>query len=196
MSNDKSNASGLESRLKQLADEDVTESGAAILHSLWIEHKYWLKLVLSATSPIFASHSDHGPLHSMAIINNIEKLLGEKRISLLGATDIWMILECAFRHDIGMHVSNEDIEEYIKSPQFSIDVDDISKNGDSDLVEAAKALLYQMPFGLAIDISERASHLRTFNEKLNLVCQTKFRKEHAERSKTAARVKCIVPTNI
>jgi hypothetical protein len=74
-------------------------------HMLWIswnsEKEEYIKR-LSTISHKFNSYSLHDESHSRIILNRIEALLGVDRILLLSPTDTWLLLQCAYTHDIGM----------------------------------------------------------------------------------------------
>ncbi len=64
---------------------------------------------LKAVSQRYPYYSLHDCTHSEAILKSIEYLLGEERIRLLSPTDSWLILQCAYTHDIGMAISAEEM---------------------------------------------------------------------------------------
>ena len=173
---------GLEWHLAKLAE---TNTQADILNSLWRIHKELLMKVLAAISPIFSSFTDHGPVHSLEIIRCVERILGPERIVQLGATDTWLLLECAFRHDTGMHVSDEEINEFLSSKTYEYKLDELSKQGDSDLSRAARSLLDMARPKDYSDISDYAVEKMDTAKKINLVLQEYFRSRHAARSSEA-----------
>lgn len=81
----------------------------------------------------FQHFSRHDETHSINILESIEMLLGKKRIKLLSAGDLWMLLECAYMHDIGMSLSYQEIidlwendeifHEYIESAIVGENID-------------------------------------------------------------------------
>ena len=62
----------------------------------------------------FIHYSLHNVSHSVNILQNIYQLLGREAIDKLSVSDLWLLLECAYSHDIGMSVSREDLEEFWK----------------------------------------------------------------------------------
>lgn len=64
---------------------------------------------LKAVSQRYPYFSLHDCTHSEAILKSIEFLLGENRIRLLSPTDAWLILQCAYTHDIGMAMSAKEM---------------------------------------------------------------------------------------
>lgn len=81
----------------------------------------------------FQHYSMHDKSHSVAILWHIERILGRDRIELLNASDLWLLLEAAYSHDIGMSVTyeelcviwkSEDFKEYIEKKLISSGYDD------------------------------------------------------------------------
>ena len=89
----------LESRFKLWAEED---SSVEELYSLWKLLKKRMEDKLIHSQSLFVNYSLHDGSHSKSIIHAIERFLGEERIYKLSATDIFMLLVCAYAHDYGM----------------------------------------------------------------------------------------------
>ncbi len=71
---------------------------------------------LKSVSQRYPYYSLHDCTHSETILKSIEYILGEERIKLLSPTDTWLILQCAYTHDIGMSISAKDmIKEFNNS---------------------------------------------------------------------------------
>lgn len=64
---------------------------------------------LKAVAQRYPYYSLHDCTHSETILKSIEYLLGEDRIKLLSPTDSWLILQCAYTHDIGMAMSAKEM---------------------------------------------------------------------------------------
>lgn len=64
---------------------------------------------LKAVAQRYPYYSLHDCTHSETILRSIEYLLGEDRIKLLSPTDTWLILQCAYTHDIGMALSAKEM---------------------------------------------------------------------------------------
>ena len=64
----------------------------------------------------FPEYSLHDEKHSRKILISIERILGPDRIRLLSPSDAWLILQCAYSHDIGMNVSAEESKLFITRP--------------------------------------------------------------------------------
>lgn len=70
------------------------------------------------TSFDFQHYSMHDKTHSIAILRNIEMVLGKERVRALNASDLWLLLEVAYCHDIGMSVTYEKLREIWESEDF------------------------------------------------------------------------------
>ena len=86
------------------------QNGADILNE-WKNRKREYESYIAATVFDFQHYSQHDASHSINILNAIELVLGRKRVKELSASDLWLLLECAYFHDTGMALSNEEIRE-------------------------------------------------------------------------------------
>lgn len=96
---------GLEEHLKSFRDIPLYEK----LCCSWEVDKQKYINNISVSAQRFPHYSDHGESHSKAIIANIEFILGKKRIKQLSVADTWLLLQCAYAHDIGMSISAKDL---------------------------------------------------------------------------------------
>ncbi|MBR3768707.1 MAG: ATP-binding protein [Clostridia bacterium] len=96
---------GLEEHLKSFRDIPLYEK----LCCSWEVDKQRYINNISVSVQRFPHYSDHGESHSKAIIANIEFVLGKKRIKQLSVADTWLLLQCAYAHDIGMSISAKDL---------------------------------------------------------------------------------------
>lgn len=96
---------GLEEHLKSFRDIPLYEK----LCCSWEVDKQRYINNISISAQRFPHYSDHGESHSKAIISNIEFILGKKRIKQLSVADTWLLLQCAYAHDIGMSISAKDL---------------------------------------------------------------------------------------
>lgn len=99
-------------------EEKATKTGADVLVDHWHIIKKAIPYKLTAISQIFPHYSFHDETHSKAILANINKILGETRIELLSATDLWLILCSAYCHDIGMYVVGQEEWELFEASDF------------------------------------------------------------------------------
>ena len=105
----------LESRFKQWSEEDCAVEE---LYSLWKLLKKRMEDKLIHSQSIFVNFSLHDGSHSKSIIHAIERFLGEERIYKLSATDIFMLLVCAYAHDYGMAQAFNRIYDILGSSEF------------------------------------------------------------------------------
>lgn len=96
---------GLEEHLKSFRDISLYEK----LCCSWEVDKQCYINSISTIAQRFPHYSDHGELHSKKIISSIEFILGKKRIKQLSVSDTWLLLQCAYTHDLGMSISANDL---------------------------------------------------------------------------------------
>lgn len=107
-----------------------------LLESQWRFDQELISKALQNVSSIFPHYSRHDVSHSRQIIVNIERLLGEK-IKFLSATDTWLILEAAYNHDIGMVITQKQIQD-MNTPEFEEFVLSLKDSSDIKLQKFAK----------------------------------------------------------
>lgn len=110
---------------------------------LFAQWEYDRRLVADALQTIgrfFPHYSRHDVSHSNAILVQLARILGPSRIDRLSATDIWLLLETAYQHDIGMVVTDEQAGEWWKSPEFKPFLGELKQGSDADLRSAANLL--------------------------------------------------------
>lgn len=140
---------------------------AATLWHAWYQNKQWLIRLLELTLASFPSYSRHDASHADAVLHNIERVLGEKRIALLSATDCFAILHTVYIHDIGMAILAEDRKNVVTSDGFVELIDDLASGADKDLKNAALLLkknIYRPESDEEVDYDGIEYH----NEKKNL----------------------------
>lgn len=104
----------------------------------WRKRKLHYQSLINTTIMDFQHYSRHDVTHSISILESIEALLGKKRIDLLSAGDLWLLLEAAFSHDSGMALNYEDIQKLWKEDEkFSQYVKDCIEDDFGDLRDAA-----------------------------------------------------------
>lgn len=125
----------LETHLKLICDEN--EEYANLLAS-WNLGKETYKELLSAVNIYFPHYSKHDYTHSENIITNIEMLLGEECIRKLSPTDTWLILNCAYLHDSGMVLLDENLRKDWKTGEFQKYLKSLEESNDIDLRNASR----------------------------------------------------------
>ncbi|MDR0919184.1 MAG: hypothetical protein LBM93_08035, partial [Oscillospiraceae bacterium] len=171
----------LSERLENLGKDNAT---AKLLYSTWVTDLTNISKKINVVSAPFLVFSDHGTSHSEGIISAIELLLGEERINALGYTDIWLILECAYRHDMGMHVSSKEIQELIEKEEFEKFLTDIKTSTDEDTRKAINNLLTQKHQNIYCeDIKDRLKNIESLSHDFNHILSSYYRTRHSTRSK-------------
>ncbi|HYQ44275.1 MAG TPA: hypothetical protein VER11_19970 [Polyangiaceae bacterium] len=115
-----------------------TSESAKLLEAHWQYDKLLLADGLQAVGATFPHYSRHDASHSRRIVSNIAQVLGKARIEKLGATDLWMILEAAHWHDVGMIVDDESARAWWERPEFRDHLDVLLESTDPRLKRAAQ----------------------------------------------------------
>ncbi|WP_312253165.1 ATP-binding protein [Stenotrophomonas sp.] len=145
-----------------------------LLLSQWRFDKELISKALQNVSSIFPHYSRHDSSHSKQIIVNIERMLGD-RIYSLTATDMWLILESAYCHDIGMVVTHKQIQD-LDTPEFKTFVSDIAAQPDHELHDFAVSWI-----GGGATLPDGAKAQVFFNEYRQIVAEW-YRGKHPENS--------------
>lgn len=88
------------------------------LWSNWcVEKIEYIRQLEAAQHNTYSDYSLHDKNHSDKIIINIERMLGPKRIAALTPGDAWLILQCAYAHDLGMNVTDSEKRLLLLSPK-------------------------------------------------------------------------------
>lgn len=151
----------------------------SLLQSQWSFDKELISKALQNIASIFPHYSRHDASHSRQIVVNIERMLGE-RVRYLTATDMWLILEAAYSHDIGMVITSKQIED-LDSPGFSQFVDDLANDSSSEFHEFAKSWQEHM---LKLPTGSAAHDL--FEQYKRLLAEW-YRKKHPENAEKIIR---------
>ena len=83
----------------------------------WRARKRYYISVLQTIHMDYPHFSRHDDSHSVNILVAVEMLLGKERIDKLSAGDLWMLLECAYAHDLGMALTRDELEELWKTDE-------------------------------------------------------------------------------
>lgn len=146
----------------------------------------------------FQHFSMHDESHSISILKYIELLLGRQRIEEhMGMGDLWLLLQCAYFHDIGMTLTRKEMEELWTSDKnfkqyIRGRLQEGSFGGNIELFQAAS--LYQVIDDLlndrkSVDLLDEKAAIPQENwpvelcTKLRLLVTDYIRRHHAERSK-------------
>lgn len=141
----------------------------------------------------FQHYSRHDASHSVAILEVIEMLLGKDRVDLLNASDLWILLEIAYYHDIGMALTYKELiclwEEDEKFKSF---VKAALEEKSGDKKEAAlyyrqiDNLINQQEQMNGLDYEKKIDFRRSWPIKLNryimVIIAEYIRQNHAKRA--------------
>lgn len=162
-----------------------SESHSALqsLFSQWDFDRKLIPKALQTVGNLFPHYSRHDESHSRQILINIERLLGNN-IALLTATDIWLLLEAAYWHDIGMVVPQRDLEEALSDPEFD------------GFLQAFVSQPHHELHAIASALKAKSGSFKIFFNEAPLDAVTRFRELMAEwfRRKHPARAENIVNT--
>lgn len=84
----------------------------------WRERKKQYISYLQTAVFDFQHYSRHDDSHSVSILEAIEMLLGKERIDKLSIGDLWLLLESAYSHDLGMNLSYDDLVNLWQSQEL------------------------------------------------------------------------------
>lgn len=84
----------------------------------WREDKKMFSELAAITGIDFQHYSLHDKTHSISILHSIEMVLGHDRVEALEASDLWLLLEAAYCHDLGMAVTFDKLCEIWESDEF------------------------------------------------------------------------------
>jgi len=152
------------------------------LVSQWDFDSKLIPKALQTVGNLFPHYSRHDESHSRQILINIERLLGES-VSLLTATDTWLILEAAYWHDIGMVVPKEDISKELQSEEFQAFVATLRHSPRHDLFRFASTFDPSDLSKCFIGADTPADAVSRFNE---LMAEW-FRRKHPARAEHIVR---------
>lgn len=143
-----------------------------LLESQWRFDKELISKALQNIASIFPHYSRHDSSHSKQIVVNIERMLGDRLINLT-ATDMWLILEAAYSHDIGMVITHNQIKD-MDTQEFGAFIDKIIDQPTHELSEFAKSWKEKkavLPIG---------SEAHTFFDEYRQLLAEWYRRKHPE----------------
>lgn len=145
-----------------------------LLESQWRFDQELISKALQNINTIFPHYSRHDASHSKQIIVNIERMLGDK-IKYLSATDTWLILESAYNHDIGMVITQKQIED-MNSQEFDDFVKSLKEDKEHELHSFAKRWLKEKAV-----LPKQAKAHSFFHSYIQLLAEW-YRRKHPENS--------------
>ncbi|MBX2904454.1 MAG: ATP-binding protein [Taibaiella sp.] len=172
---------------EELLHEKTKGTPSDILAAQWNYDKRIIPSALQLVSNLFPHYSLHDESHSLTILNNIIRVLGKDNIAKLSAIDIWLILEAAYCHDIGMVVPHDKIVDALNSSEFIDFFTGISIDKNHALNEFAAQ--FTVKDGKIV-FKESVVDFEQF-DSVRFILADYFRTVHAERSKEII----VNPTN-
>ncbi|UOQ75093.1 HD domain-containing protein [Hymenobacter cellulosilyticus] len=164
--------------LEELLHEKTKDSQSSILFAQWSYDKKIIPTALQAVANLFPHYSLHDESHSVTIINNIVRILGKENLTKLSSIDIWLILEAAYWHDLGMVVSGEKLVETMSSKEFIQFMTELINDKKNSLHDFA--VKFEVVDG-KIKVKNTVYNLE-LNDSIKFILAEFFRRKHAERS--------------
>lgn len=110
------------------------------LFAQWTFDKQLVGRALQTIPLLFPHYSLHDASHADTILRQMARVLGPRRIERLSPTDLWLLLEAAYHHDLGMVVSNETMRAWWGDNKFDAFLDGLKSHADDDVRRAAELL--------------------------------------------------------
>lgn len=153
----------------------------SILVGQWEYDKKLLPSALGAVALMFPHYSLHDESHSLSIIDNITRIIGKEIISELSGTDLWLLLEAAYCHDLGMIVTAEKIEKVFKDGSFLEYYKKVSLDPSNPLYKYCQ--YFEVKDGKLVITS--LSNLLDVHDATKFLLSGFFRLQHGRNSKLA-----------
>jgi len=158
------------------ADPDVAPLGAQ-----WEFDQRLIANALAGVALTFPHYSRHDASHSNTILLQLARVMGEARIARLPATDLWLLLEAAYHHDLGMVLTDEEARQFWISPDFDAFAEQMVTGSDPDLRRAAELTRGQ------ITRAPTATWPLDVRRAVVLLLAEFVRRQHAARAQTIIR---------
>lgn len=107
----------------------------------WTFDKQLVGRALDNVSLIFPHYSLHNASHADTILRQMARVLGSRRIEQLGPTDLWLLLEAAYHHDLGMVVPEETQRSWWTDKKFEPFLHGLIDHSDEEIRGAAALLI-------------------------------------------------------
>ena len=104
--------------IEKILREKADNEGCNILIGQWEYDRKLVPEALKAVAVMFPHFSLHDETHSETILDNIVNVLGKDVIVRMSCTDLWLLLEAAYCHDLGMVITASKIHEIFKDGSF------------------------------------------------------------------------------
>lgn len=124
----------IEACFEQKCGETFRYSEKIVNH--WRNDKEYYCSCTKITGFDFQHYSMHDESHSISILDNIAMVLGKERVKELNASDLWLLLESAYCHDIGMSLTYKQLCDLWKEKNFKDFLMTNLKNETQDIAKA------------------------------------------------------------
>lgn len=165
--------------IEKLLKEKTDQTNNEILYAQWIYDKEVAEKTLQLVGMSYPHYTNHDSSHSKKILENIVRIMGIERISLLSQTDLWLILEVAYYHDIGMVLSANQINQVVTEKEFVKYVENIQENQNHSLYKFSK--FFEINNGKILFINNDYELIK--ENAMKYLIANFFRTEHGELSK-------------
>lgn len=169
------NTYGIEEHLREFRDSKHFN----ILYNCWIIEKNEYINRLSTIGMTYQTYSLHDATHAEAILKQIAYFLGENRIRQLSPTDTWLILECAYCHDLGMVVTAKDLFHELtlmRQEDFEHFSRDMYESGNNDVRTSWSYLEPLFKYNNRKNDKEESAEKRRTIDNLNEIYKSKWYK--------------------
>lgn len=165
----------LEKHLKNFSE--CEENARRLLESFHIIREK-MEVNLRPVIALFPHYSEHSHEHSENIIAAMEKILGRERIEKLSPADTWMLLVCAYMHDLGMLVQGKELEKEWKTEAFQTHIDNCANSHDNELKKAVVNVRSVQDKG-----NDKSWPVHIYRDVI-LLASEYYRRKHPERAKS------------
>lgn len=128
----------LEKALHKRCEEDPQY---ATLFAQWTFDKQLVGRALQSIPLVFPHYSLHDASHADTILRQMARVLGPNRIARLSPTDLWLLLEAAYHHDLGMVVDDQTMRAWWTDKKFDSFLDGLKTSSSDEEVQRAAELL-------------------------------------------------------
>lgn len=146
------------------------------LESVYDLQKRKLTRYLSSVVTTYPTYSTHDTWHSANIVSAIENILGKDRIKKLSGIDTFLILMCAYMHDIGMLYTEEEVRKIWMTKEFQEILEEY-RSDESPVGKAAKLLLNAKEE----NVEESVTWPLDIKQAITIVLMEYFRPQHGIR---------------
>jgi len=168
--------------IKHLEDCAKNDAIYKPLEAQWSFDEKLIAKALQNVSAYFPHYSRHDDSHSRQILVHIERLLGPTNIAKLSATDTWLLLEAAYLHDIGMVITDGQVNKDFGAIKKHVEKTKHSAHGDH--LTLMKALLAsKIDTASSVFATVDFSPLYTLKLWREIVADF-YRSQHPDRAKT------------